>query len=163
MGGARINAGRKLNPEPRVRILIGAECERLAIEFAEAGALAQYQALMRPTEIDSIQTAVRRVRDSRATEDEQIEAEDATKNIDGLMKDLKQKNPKIGGGFVRAFSIPVRRPKGKNGQFLRKKIAAQVASDFRVALPVAEKCWKEYRRFLKGDPTPWRRTPQSAS
>jgi len=163
MGGARINAGRKLNPKPRVRLLIGAECERLATERAEAGAWAQYRALMQPTEIDSIQAAVCRMRDGGATEDDRLDAENASENIDLSMKDLKRRNPRISSGFVRSISIPLRRPKGRHGELLRKQIAAQVASDFKVALPVVEKCWKEYRRFLKGDPTPWRRPAAKAA
>jgi hypothetical protein len=163
MGGARINAGRKLNPEPRLRLLIGAECERLATERAEAGALAHYQAIMRPTEIESTQAAVRRMRDGDATEDDTYEAEVATENIDEHMRGVKMKHPKLGSGFLRATSIPVHHPKGRQGESIRAQIISQVATTYDATTPVVDKCWKEYRRFLNGDATPWRRRPKSAA
>lgn len=43
MGGARINAGRKLNPRPVVRILIGIECERQFAKFTQLAADAAHE------------------------------------------------------------------------------------------------------------------------
>lgn len=75
-----------------------------------------------------------------------------------IKKALPKKMQSGQGSFKSAVSIPLRRPKGA-----RALILHLVAIKFGVAQSVVNKCWKEYRMFLEGNATPYRRKTRPTS
>lgn len=174
-GGARNNAGRKPLLTDLQRIRVGAECQNRLDAEARAQARQRIDARSDRTTYSEVVEAVHQIplAERRSwTEDDHadhsFDVDMALRRDQGVLRDPEKSYdeddefvPEIVGDDdfgpepVRYHSEPLRRPQGVN-QRIRRDVAREMSAHFGVELKerFVQKCWDEYRAFLKSLPDP---------